>query len=106
MYEYKATVIKVIDGDTLHLNIDLGFNLNYNNQVIRLARINAPELSTANGYNIKNLLTNLLLKKQVTIKTIKDTKDKYGRYLAEVYLDDLNINDYLLTNEYAVNYLK
>ena len=33
-------------------------------------------------------------------------KDKYGRYLAEVYLEDLNINDYLLTNEYAVSYLK
>ena len=85
MYEYKATVIKVVDGDTLHLNIDLGFNINYNKQIIRLARINAPEL---------------LCNKQVTIKTIKDTKDKYGRYLAEVYLEDLNIN------EYAVSYLK
>ena len=106
MYEYKATVIKVVDGDTLHLNIDLGFNINYNKQIIRLARINAPELSTTEGLNIKNIITDLLCNKQVTIKTIKDTKDKYGRYLAEVYLDDLNINDYLLTNEYAVSYLK
>lgn len=106
MYEYKATVIKVVDGDTLHLNIDLGFNINYDKQVIRLARINAPELSTANGYNIKNLVTSLLLDKEVTIKTIKDKRDKYGRYLAEVYLGDLNINDYLLTNEYAVSYLR
>lgn len=102
MYQYNATVIKVVDA--LHLNIDLGFNVNYNNQIIRLARINTPELSTDKGVTVKDLVTNLLLNKQVIINTIKDKRDKYGRYLVEVYLDNLNINDYLLDNDYAVKY--
>lgn len=104
MYEYKAMVIKIIDGDTLHLNIDLGFNVNYTNQIVRLARINCPELSTDIGKQVKDIVSKLLLNKQVIIKTIKDNKDKYGRYLAEVYLDNLNINDYLLDNNYALKY--
>lgn len=106
LFTYKAIVIKVVDGDTLILNIDLGFNITYNNQKVRLARINTPETNTEQGKTVKKLVTNLLLNKTVTIKTIKDSKDKYGRYLAEVYLDDLSINDYLLTNNYASSYSK
>jgi micrococcal nuclease len=111
MYEYKATVTKVVDGDTLVLNIDLGFGITYNNQKVRLARINTAETNTESGKTVKDILTKLLLNKVVTIKTTKDSKDKYGRYLAEVYLinelsrvDQVNINDYLLTNNYAVKY--
>lgn len=105
MYEYKATVTKVVDGDTLVLNIDLGFGINYNNQRIRLARINAPETSTKEGAEIKDIVTKLLLNQTVIIKTTKDSKDNYGRYLAEVYVEDLNINDYLVDNNYAEVYL-
>ena len=104
MYEYKATVTKVKDGDTLVLDIDVGFSIIYRNQVIRLARINTPETSTIEGMSVKDIVTKLLLNKTVVIKTTKDKKDKYGRYLAEVYLDNLNINDYLLENNYATKY--
>lgn len=109
MYEYKATVVKVIDGDTLQLNIDLGFAITYNDQKVRLARINCPEVSTEEGLKVKEIVTNFLLNKTVIINTTKDTKDKYGRYLAEVNVVDnsgkiINLNDYLLTNNYAVKY--
>lgn len=104
MYEYKATVTKVKDGDTLVLDIDLGFSIIYKNQVVRLARINTPETSTTEGLTVKDIVTKLLLNKIVVIKTTKDKKDKYGRYLAEVYVDGLNINDYLLENNYATKY--
>ena len=105
MYEYKATVVRVKDGDTLVLDIDLGFNIIYKQQVIRLARINCPETSSEEGLKVKEIVTNLLLNKTVIINSIKDEKDKYGRYLAEVNLADLgNINDYLLNNNYAVKY--
>ena len=109
MYEYKATVVRVKDGDTLVLDIDLGFNIIYKQQVIRLARINCPETSSEEGLKVKEIVTNLLLNKTVIINSIKDEKDKYGRYLAEIKLmDDTNnlgnINDYLLNNGYAVKY--
>ena len=104
MYEYKATVTKVKDGDTLVLDIDLGFSIIYKNQVIRLARINTPETSTIEGMSVKDIVTKLLLNKEVTIKTTKDKKDKYGRYLVEINLEEVNINDYLLANNYAVKY--
>lgn len=104
MYEYKATVTKVKDGDTLVLDIDVGFSIIYRNQVVRLARINTPETNTIEGLTVKDVVTKLLVDKSVVVKTIKDKKDKYGRYLAEVYVDDLNINDYLLENNYATKY--
>lgn len=104
MYEYKATVTKVKDGDTLVLDIDVGFSIIYRNQVVRLARINTPETNTIEGTSVKDIVTKLLVDKVVVIKTTKDKKDKYGRYLAEVYLDNLNINDYLLNNNYATKY--
>lgn len=104
MYEYKATITKVKDGDTLVLDIDVGFSIIYRNQVVRLARINTPETNTIEGMSVKDIVTKLLLNKTVVIKTTKDKKDKYGRYLAEVYLDNLNINDYLLENNYATKY--
>ena len=43
----------------------------------------------------------LILNKKVIVETIKDKKGKYGRYLAEIFLDDVNINDWLVINGYA-----
>jgi len=111
-YTYKAKVTKVYDGDTITVNIDLGFYLSWNEQVIRLARINTAEIKGAEreeGLKVRDIVASLILDKEVTIKTIKDKKEKYGRYLAEIEFEDengklINLSDYLLENKLAKNY--
>jgi len=111
-YTYKAKVTKVYDGDTITVNIDLGFYLSWNEQVIRLARINTAEIKGAEreaGLKVRDIVASLILDKEVTIKTIKDKKEKYGRYLAEIEFEDengkiINLSDYLLENKLAKSY--
>lgn len=101
MYEYKAKVIRVIDADTIELDVDCGFHCHFTEK-FRLARINAPELSTSEGQTAKAFVQTLLpIGKEVTIKSSRrDTairEEKYGRWLAEVILmDNTNLSDYLL----------
>jgi micrococcal nuclease len=107
MYEYKAKVIKVYDGDTITVDIDLGFAVNLHKQSIRLYGIDTPELrgdERPEGLKIKEILSSQILGKEVILKTYKDKKGKYGRWLAEVYLNGLNINKWLLENNYAKPY--
>lgn len=85
MHEYKAKLVKVVDGDTLKLDIDLGFNLWHLNQNVRLADIDAPELRTKEGKEAKAYLKKMLMKGQVLYITT-EKKGKYGRYVADVYL--------------------
>lgn len=107
MYEYRARVIRVIDGDTLELEVDLGFDV-FRNDTFRLAAINAPETSTDQGKAVKRFVEDLLPKgTEVFIQTIKDKKEKYGRYLAWIYFDasgTFSLNEQLLDNEMAVPY--
>ena len=109
-YTYKAKVVKVYDGDTFTVDIDLGFHIVYHKQVVRLARINTPEIrgvERPQGLIVRDLVRDLILDKEVVIKTIKDKKEKYGRYLAEVEFEDengktINLSDYLLENGHGV----
>ena len=90
MWEYQATVNRVIDGDTIVVSIDLGFSLTWQTPV-RLYGINAPETNSqdpierANGVLAKKWLTKQVDGKTVRLRSVKP-KDKYGRYLAEVWL--------------------
>lgn len=90
MYEYQAKVIDVLDGDTIAVTIDLGFKLTYATPV-RFFGINAPEIHTKDhhekemGLKAKAKLTELLSGKVITLRTVKPN-DKFGRYLAEVFL--------------------
>ncbi len=110
LYHYKAVVTGVYDGDTITVNIDLGLNTWINNEKIRLVRIDAPELrgsSRNKGLKSRDFLRELLLNKQVLLQTIKDKKEKYGRYLAEVWLETpagkfLNVNDLMVEKKHAV----
>lgn len=112
LYTYKAKVTKVYDGDTFTVDIDLGFYLVWNKQVIRLARVNTPEVrgtERPEGIKVRDIVRDLILDKEVTIKTIKDKKGKYGRYLAEIEFEDengnlINLSDYLLENGLAVEF--
>lgn len=115
-FVYEAKVLDIHDGDTISIEIDLGFQMRFTDKV-RFYGINAPELKirdeknkiTENPLGTKTLNTVkefIKIGDVITIETIKDKKEKYGRYLANVYvlLDDRQIclNDYLLNNGLAV----
>lgn len=109
MYEYRAFVRKVYDGDTITVDIDLGFEVVLRNQKIRLSKINTPEIRGAEreaGIKVRNLVRERISNKWVIIKTTKDKKGKYGRWLGEVYCDDAeeSLNQWLLSEGHAVLY--
>lgn len=83
MYEYLARVVRVIDGDTIEVDVDLGFKIRQT-VIVRLFGLNAPELPTPEGKAAKEWLTKQIENQTVTIRTVKDRKEKYGRYLAFV----------------------
>jgi|TARA_E500000318_G_scaffold68437_1_gene63214 micrococcal nuclease len=107
MYEYKATVTKVYDGDTITVDFDLGFGILIRKQKIRLLGINTPEVrgpEKPQGIISRDALRQRILGKVVTIKTSKDKKGKYGRWLGEVFVEEENINQWLITEGYAKEY--
>ena len=107
MYEYRAFVRKVYDGDTVTVDIDLGFDVVLKNQKIRLVRINAPEVrgkERPKGLKSRDALRAKIGNRWIKIKTQKDKKGKYGRWLGEIWLEDLCINDWLISEGFASNY--
>lgn len=107
MYEYSASVISVYDGDTITVSVDLGFHITQTMSV-RLARINSPEVrggSSTEGLEARDYLRSILLGKKVTLVTHKDRKEKYGRYLADVYLGEPRVfncvNDMMVAKGFA-----
>ena len=107
VYEYYADVIDVYDSDTITVSVMLGFNISIILKC-RLYGINGPELRTKDddekrrGYLARDYLRERILNKEVILKTYKP--DKYGRVLAEVYLDDIHINAELIEKGHAVPY--
>ena len=103
IYNYKALCTRVIDGDTLICDIDLGFYIALKDQKVRLSRINSPEISTPEGIKSKEFLKSMIENKEITIKTKKAilSKEKYGRWLAEIFIDEENINDFLVENKHS-----
>lgn len=81
MYEYFATIDKVVDGDTVHVTIDLGLDCAIK-ATIRISGIDAPEISTDAGKAAKEYASSLLpVGERVVLRTIKDKREKFGRYL-------------------------
>jgi micrococcal nuclease len=115
MYEYRVKKLtNVVDGDTIDVEIDLGFNVSYA-QRVRLAGIDTPESRTTDkaekvlGLESKEYLK-LKLKdaKLIVIKTEKpDSSEKYGRILGWLYVDGntISINDQMIEDGYAWGYL-
>jgi micrococcal nuclease len=115
MYEYRVKKITgVVDGDTIDVDIDLGFNVSYS-QRVRLAGIDTPESRTKDkfekslGLEAKEYLKNKLKDASlVVIKTEKpDSSEKYGRILGWLYVDGntISINDQMIEDGYAWGYL-
>ena len=114
MYEYKCQEIKkVVDGDTVDIVLNLGFNILHAVRV-RLASIDTPQSRTrdldekARGLLAKEFLKNWLSqeheKKKIVIKTFKKSKGKFGRVLAEIWVNDVNVNEDMIECYHAVPY--
>ena len=110
MYTYTASVLKVIDGDTIEVDFDLGFGVWLRNQRIRLDGIDTPESRTADKEEkVRGLLSKEKLKeilgKDIQITTKIDPNEKYGRILGVLVNDKgINVNQWLIENNYAVKY--
>jgi micrococcal nuclease len=115
MYEYHVKkVTNVVDGDTIDVEIDLGFDISFSSRV-RLAGIDTPESRTTNkaekvlGLEAKEYVKSKIKDaKQVVIKTEKmDSSEKYGRILGWLFLDGskVSVNEQMIADGYAWGYL-
>ncbi len=110
MYEYKAIIRRVVDGDTVDVTLDLGFDILYNNR-IRLLGIDAPESRTrdleekALGLAAKDRVKELCpVGSTVILRTTKDGKGKFGRILGEIFVEEQSVNKLLVEEGHAVEY--
>jgi endonuclease YncB( thermonuclease family) len=110
-YFYSAHCDRVIDGDTIEVTIDLGFDV-LKRETVRFAGLDSPETRTSNklektaGLKVEAFVKNMLEGKDLFLNTIA-WDDKYGRYLAVVYLDEemtQNVNQQLLDAGYVLPY--
>ena len=109
LYNYRAKVLSVYDGDTCTVEIDLGLLVKISGEKIRLHRINTPEVRGAEkeaGLKARDFLRELIDGKEIILQTVKDKKGKYGRYLGEIWLQQqpgnyVNVNDLLVTKGFA-----
>ena len=114
MYQYKAKVLKVLDGDTVDIDLDLGFNIILANQRVRMAGIDTPESRTENKEEkVRGLLSKKKLQEKlavgswVTIETQRsdNNDDKFGRILGVFLMEDgKSLNQWMVDNNYAVPY--
>lgn len=115
MYIYRCRVNKVLDGDTVDIDLDLGFNIILANQRVRMAGVDTPESRTSNEeekprglLSKKKLGEKLPVGAWVKIKTLRadSNDDKFGRILGEFILEDgTQVNQWLIDNNYAVKYM-
>ena len=111
LYNYRAIIVGIVDGDTVDAKIDFGFGLTQKHR-LRLARVNAPEIKSpdeavrAKAIDARNWLISKLADQAVTVTIHKS--DIYGRYIAEIMYDGKdslrNISDDLLAAGLAVAY--
>ena len=118
---YEISLIRVVDGDTIVADINLGFDIVLKSQTIRLNNIDTPEIHSDDeqekkqGLISKQKLIELLMvidtktnqhtpKSNIILSVEKNYKDKYDRILGVLKCSDVIINDYLIQHNYAVKY--
>tara|TARA_R100000781_G_scaffold54626_1_gene35674 strand:+ start:71 stop:484 length:414 start_codon:yes stop_codon:yes gene_type:complete len=111
MYQYKVKVTRVVDGDTVDVDIDLGFSVVLKKQRVRLYEIDTPESRTRDKEEKKfGLLAKNYLKKVCEsgeqILLVSHDKGKFGRILGELFVEgeDKSINMHMVDNFHAVYY--
>ena len=107
MYEYKANILNVVDGDTFDMDIDLGFHIHIHERV-RLLGIDTPEKFGEEkplGLKVKEFATQRFLGKEAVIKSEKADEaavtDSFGRWLVDVFVDGESV--YHLYNSLGIN---
>ncbi len=117
MYEYRCKILRVVDGDTVDVDIDLGFGIWMHKERIRLHGIDTPESRTR---DLEEKKYGLLAKKQMqfflpvgsmqTLVTTKDKAGKFGRILGKFLIYDkttdsqMTVNDWMVREHHAVAY--
>lgn len=115
MYEYRCKLRKVVDGDTVDVDIDLGFGVWLNDQRIRLYGVDTPESRTRDleekkyGLAAKAYVEKFLDDEWLVLKTeTYDASGKFGRILGSLYRTtnyaDQSVNEYLIEKYHAVPY--
>ena len=110
MYRYKVYVTKIVDGDTVDVDIDLGFGMIYKKQRVRMMGIDTPESRTRDleekfyGKASKAHLTKILNGQDVQL--VSHDKGKFGRILGELYVGNSNfsVNQQMIKEYHAVPY--
>ena len=108
-YEYNCELVRVVDGDTIDVNVDLGYKVWLRKERVRLLGINTPESRTRNleekalGLASKERLKELLPKRFI-IRTSKDGKGKFGRILAVPIVDGEDICERMVLEGHARPY--
>ena len=117
-YVYRAKILRVVDGDTVDIDLDLGFGIVYAKQRVRLLGIDTPESRTRDltekfyGNLAKDFLKSLLqVGETYSLQTTLD-KGKFGRILGDFLVDDdvkvetpeVSVNQLMLDNHHAVKY--
>lgn len=110
MYEYSCGITRIVDGDTVDAEIDLGFDITYKSRV-RLYGIDTPESRTrdldekARGKLAAKFLSDAILHAdKLVIQTKLDKKGKFGRVLGVIVADDVDLNQAMIDNHLAVAY--
>ena len=111
MYEYACKVERVVDGDTVDVVLNLGFDIMYKSRV-RLYGIDTPESRTRNlDEKARGKMAGAFLKnkidagEKVVIQTkLKDSRGKFGRVLGNIIVDGININQLMINNHHAAAY--
>ena len=117
MYEYRATLLKIVDGDTIDCDIELGFGVVLSDQRIRLYGIDTPESRTRDleekkcgKLAAKYIEDHIKVASSFTLRSRLDGKGKYGRILGELicfvpeFDREMSINDAMITKRLAVEY--
>ena len=111
MHEYKVKIRRIVDGDTVDVDIDLGFDMILSKQRMRLYGIDTPESRTRDKEEkFYGKLSAKFLKEQcknsseIFLKTYLDKKGKFGRILGELIVEGVNINKMMIEKYMAVEY--
>jgi len=112
LYTYEATVLRIVDGDTVELNIDLGFTVHWKSSC-RFYGINTPELKSADPVlrkkaKLAKAQTETYLPVGCKVTIVSRELDKYGRPLVDIYCGEnysIHLNQWLVDNGHAVVYI-
>lgn len=111
MYEYRCKILRIVDGDTVDVDIDLGFGVWMHRERVRLLGIDTPESRTRDlvekkfGLAAKEFVRDTMpVGSMQVIRTQKDKTGKFGRILGDFVLENTTLADLMLSKNHAVVY--